>query len=30
VRLPPEFCVEASNTLVAELRVMLGADAVII
>lgn len=30
VRLPPEFCVDASNTLLAELRVMLGPDAVII
>ena len=30
VRLPPEFCVESSNTLLAELRVMLGADAVIV
>ncbi len=30
VRLPPEFCVEASNVLLAELRVMLGPDAVIV
>jgi DNA polymerase-3 subunit alpha len=28
VRLPDEFCVEAGNGLVAELRVMLGRDAV--
>ncbi len=30
VRLPPEFCVEASNVLLAELRVLLGPDAVIV
>ena len=30
VRLPPDFCVETSNTLLAELRVLLGPDAVIV
>jgi DNA polymerase-3 subunit alpha len=30
VRLPPDFNVETSNTLLAELRVMLGPDAVVI
>ena len=30
VRLPPDFCVETSNTLLAELRVLLGPDAVLV
>src|SRR5690606_31582531 len=30
LRLPEQFCVDASNGLVAELRVLLGPDAVVI
>ena len=30
LRLPAQFCVEASTGLVAELRVLLGADAVLV